>query len=91
MNLLPGLLLIIFLSAVVGLGFHLWKGGSIFRMIFLVIFALVGFGIGQWIGVQLNSSFLVVGWVQAGLGTIFSIIISFVSVWLSKLNLEDIG
>lgn len=91
MNLLPGLLLIVFLSAVVGLGFHLWKGGSIFRMLFLVIFALVGFGIGQWIGVQLNSSFLVVGWVQAGFGTIFSIIFSFVSVWLSKLNLEDIG
>jgi hypothetical protein len=91
MNLLPGLLLIIFLSAVVGLGFHLWKGGSIFRMLFLVLFALVGFGIGQWIGVQLNSSFLVIGWVQAGLGTIFSIIFSFVSVWLSKLNLEDIG
>jgi len=91
MNLLPGLLLIFLLSTLVGLGFHLWKGGSIFRMLFLVIFSLVGFGIGQWIGVQLKSTFLVIGWVQVGVGSIFSIIFSFVSIWLSKLNLEDLG
>lgn len=91
MNLIPGLLLILFISSAVGLGFHLWKGGSIFRMIFLIIFALVGFGIGQWVGSQLNSSFLEIGWVQVGIGTIFSIILSFVSVWLSKINFEDLG
>jgi len=91
MNLLPGLLLIFFVSVAVGLGFHLWKGGSIFRMLFLIVFALIGFGIGQWIGSQLNSTFLLVGWVQVGFGTIFSMIISFVSVWLSKINLENIG
>ena len=91
MNFLPGLLLIIFVSFAVGLGFHLWKGGSIFRMLFLIFFALIGFGIGQWIGNQVNSTFLLVGWVQLGFGTIFSLIISFVSVWLSKINLENIG
>jgi len=91
MNLFPGLLLIFFVSATIGLGFHLWKGGSIFRMLFLVLFSLIGFGIGQWIGNQLNSTFLLVGWVQVGFGMIFSMIISFVSVWLSKINLENIG
>lgn len=90
MNAIPGLLLILLFSCLIGFGFHLWKGGSIFRMLFFVLFALFGFGIGQWIGSALHSSFLLIGWVQVGFGILAAIIFTYLAVWLSKLNLEAI-
>ncbi len=90
MNALPGLLLILLFSCLIGFGFHLWKGGSIFRMLFFVLFSLLGFGIGQWIGSSLKSTFLLIGWVQAGFGNILAMIFAYLAVWLSKLNLEDV-
>ncbi len=90
MNAIPGLLLIVLFSGLIGFGFHLWKGGSLFRMLFFFLFSLIGFAIGQWIGSILNSTFFVIGWVQAGLGIVFSIIFTILAIWLSKIDLEAI-
>lgn len=90
MNAIPGILLIVLFSGLIGFGFHLWKGGSLFRMLFFFILALIGFGIGQWIGSSMNSSFFVIGWVQAGFGIICSLIFTILAIWLSNINLEAI-
>lgn len=90
MNALPGILLIVFFSGLVGFGFHLWKGGSFFRMIFLFFFALLGFAAGQWLGSVIASEFFVIGWVQAGFGITLSVVFTFLAVWLSKINIDAI-
>ncbi len=90
MNAIPGLILIVLFSGLIGFGFHLWKGGSLFRMLFFFLFSLIGFAFGQWIGSSLDSTFFVIGWVQAGLGIVFAIIFTILAIWLSKIDLEAI-
>ncbi len=89
MNFLPGVMLIILFSAIIAFAFHLWKGGNIFRLLLLLLFAILGFSIGHWIGIKLNTNFFVIGWVQAGIGIIFSILSTFLASWLSNIRFED--
>jgi hypothetical protein len=89
MNYLPGALLIFLFSAIIGFAFHLWKGGSIFRLALLILFAIIGFGLGHWIGTKLNANFFVIGWVQGGFGIILSILFTMIASWLSNLRFEN--
>jgi hypothetical protein len=88
MNFLPGFLIIVLFSVIIGVLFHLWKGGSVFRLILLLLFAIFGFFIGHLIGVKLNLNFFVIGWVQAGSGLVFSILLTWIASWLSNLRID---
>ena len=87
-NFLPGILLAIFTSTLIGLGGHLWRGGSLFRMIASIVFSWVGFFLGQLVGSKWQSSFFVVGWLQMGWGIIFSIIAVIVGAWLMNIKVS---
>jgi hypothetical protein len=88
MNLIPGIILIIIVALIVGVFFHIWKGGGLFRLILFLTFSLIGFLIGQWIGSALQSTFLLVGWVQLGMGLIFSIVVCVIGIWLSNIKID---
>ena len=88
MNYLPGLALSILFALLIGFIFHFWKGGGIFRLLFILALSIIGFGIGQWVGFSTKSNFLRVGWVFLGIGIVGSILFSLIAVWLTNIRLD---
>lgn len=88
MNYIPGVLLILFISMAIGLFVHLWRGGSLLRMIVLVFITFIGFILGHLIGLKANSNFLVIGWVQLGWGVVSAIITALIGAWLTEIKIE---
>jgi len=88
MNYLPGISLSLLFSLLIGFIFHFWKGGGILRLLFILLFSVIGFICGQILGSNLNSNFLVVGWVYLGFGILGSFIFSFLAIWLTNIRLE---
>jgi hypothetical protein len=71
----PSLILSALLSTTLGLIFHLLRGGSLIRLLLLIVAAWIGFAIGQLIGSLLDWPFLRIGNVYALHGLIGSIIL----------------
>jgi hypothetical protein len=88
MNYFPGIALSILFALLIGFIFHFWKGGGIFRLLFILGLSMLGFGMGQWLGLSLNSNFLRVGWVYLGFGILGSTLFSFLAIWLSNIRLD---
>ncbi len=88
MNYIPGVLLILFVSMVIGLLVHLWRGGSLLRMIVLVLITLIGFILGHLISQRADSNFLVIGWVQLGWGVVSAILSALIGAWLTEIKIE---
>jgi len=85
---LPILLLGFVISTLYGALFHFWKGGSILRMVLLLILSWIGFWVGHIVGGLLNISFWTVGILNAGMATVGSAVFLFVGYWLSLINVE---
>jgi hypothetical protein len=88
MNYFPGIALSILFALLIGFIFHFWKGGGIFRLLFILGLSMLGFGMGQWLGLSLNSNFLRVGWVYLGFGILGSTLFSFLAIWLTNIRLD---
>lgn len=88
MNYIPGITIILLFALLIGFIFHFWKGGGILRLVFILIFSVVGFGIGQWVGFSLDSNILKIGWVYLGFGVLGSIVFSLLAIWLTNIRLE---
>lgn len=88
MNYFPGIALSILFALLIGFIFHFWKGGGIFRLLFILGLSMLGFGMGQWLGLALNSNFLRVGWVYLGFGILGSTLFSFLAIWLTNIRLD---
>lgn len=88
MNYLPGIALSILFALLIGFIGHFWKGGGVFRLFFILILSIIGFGIGQWVGYSIKSNFLRVGWVYLGFGILGSILFSLIAAWLTNIRLD---
>lgn len=75
-------LLATFLAAV----FHLWKGGSGGRLVFLLILSWIGFYIGHRLGTAWKIRFLMIGPIQGGLGALGSLVVLFLGNWFTRLD-----
>lgn len=85
---LPILLLGFVISTLYGALFHFWKGGSIFRLILLLVLAWVGFWVGHFAGGALNFTFWKVGVLNTGMATVGSAVFLFVGYWLSLIDVQ---
>ena len=83
---LPALLIGILISTLYGAAFHLWRGGSLWRLILYLILGWIGFWLGQFIAVQLDWSVGSVGQLHLGMATFFSAIFLFGVYWLSQVE-----
>ena len=90
MNYLPGIALSALFAILIGFIFHFWKGGGFFRLLFILIFSIIGFSIGQWVGFSSKSNFLKVGWVFLGFGILGSILFSLIAAWLTNIRLDKL-
>ena len=77
------------LSSLYGTAFHFWKGGKGIKLLFYVLLSWIGFWLGHFLGVYMSLSLAKLGPLNAGLGTIFSILFLFTGNWLSKVDLSD--
>jgi len=85
---LPNLLLGFVISTLYGALFHFWKGGSIYRLVLLLVLSWLGFWVGHFAGVFLNLSFWTVGILNTGMATLGSAVFLFVGSWLSLIDIQ---
>ena len=85
---LPTLLFGVLLSTLYGAAFHLWRGGSVGRLIFDLLLGWVGFWIGQALASQFGWTFFSVGALHVGMATLVSAIFLFSGHWLSLIEVQ---
>jgi hypothetical protein len=77
------LLLGFLIATLYGAGFHLYRGGKIWRLGLYLIFAWVGFWGGHLLGNVLGWTFLRIGTLNLGMATLICIAVLFGGYWLS--------
>lgn len=77
------------IATLYGAGFHLWRGGSIWRLFLYIVFAWVGFWGGHFLAGQLGWQFLQVGSLNLGMATILSVLVLGIGYWLSLAQIES--
>ena len=85
---LPILLLGFVISTLYGALFHFWKGGSIYKLVLLLVLAWVGFWVGQIVGGYFDLSFWRIGILNTGMATLGSAVFLFVGYWLSLIDVQ---
>jgi len=85
---IPSLLLGFIISTLLGLGFHIWKGGGAGRLLLYLLMSWIGFGIGHYIAEQLNWNFASIGPLHIGLASMGSLMCLFFGHWLSLVEPE---
>lgn len=85
---LPSILFGVILSSLYGALFHLWRGGSLGRLILYIILSWVGFWAGHVLGGQLGWSFASVGALNTGMATLGSLLFLGLGYWLSLVQVE---
>ncbi|MEW6180011.1 MAG: hypothetical protein AB1522_08785 [Chloroflexota bacterium] len=76
------------IATLYGAAFHLWRGGSLWRLGLYVLFAWIGFWGGQWLGTLLGWEFIRVGQLNLGFASIGSFLILGLGYWLSLVQVE---
>ena len=71
---IQGIILGIVVSSLLGLGFHLWRGGSLPRLVLYLFLGWLGFWVGHWIGALLNFALIKVGGLNLGVAMLGSIL-----------------
>jgi hypothetical protein len=80
---IPALLFGVLVSTFLGAGFHLWRGGSLGRLILYVLLAWTGFWAGHLMAAGLEFWALSVGPLHLGAAVIGSVVFLWVGYWLS--------
>ncbi len=84
----PTLIFGLLISSLYGAVFHLWRGGSLWRLILYLILGWMGFWLGQFLADRLGWTFASLGSLHLGMATLFSAIFLFVGYWLSLVEVE---
>ena len=86
---LPSILIGTLIASLYGTLFHLWRGGSLARLLTYIILSWIGFWVGNIAGNSWNWSFFSLGPLQLGTATLSSFIFLWLGDWLS-LSAPDI-
>lgn len=82
----PAFIYSFMLATLLGAGFHFWKGGGGWRLLFMLILSWGGFFLGHKLGTAWGVDILMIGPVQGGFGALWSLITLFFVNWLSQLD-----
>lgn len=83
---IPAVMFGVLVATLLGALFHLWRGGSILRLLFFIVLSWAGFWIGHFLGRSLNFDILVLGSLQIGAGIIGSLVLLALGYWLSLVQ-----
>lgn len=85
---LPAFFFGLVLSSLYGAAFHLWKGGSLKKLLLFLILAWVGFWAGHLLAARLGWTFFALGPVNTGMATLGSALVLLVGNWLSQVEVQ---
>ncbi len=83
---LPTILLAFLIAILYGTLYHLARGGGVWRLLFYIGLSILGFTIGQIVGMWRGWLFLMLGAINLGLGTLGSAILLGLGDWLSRIE-----
>jgi hypothetical protein len=82
----PALFYSFLIATLLGSAFHLVKGGSGGRFLFLLILSWAGFLLGHLAGSYWSVRFLMIGPVFGGFGILGSILLLIIGNWFTQLD-----
>lgn len=77
------------LATFVGALFHLWRGGSLVRLLFYLLLSWIGFIAGQILANALKWSFLSIGSLHVGMCLFGSLLFLGIGYWLSLVQVKQ--
>jgi hypothetical protein len=86
---LPAFLFGLLVSTLYGAAFHVWRGGSFWRLVLYIFLGWAGFWAGHFLGNSMALEIGKVGPLQIGMGTLSSAIFLGVGYWLSLVKVEE--
>jgi hypothetical protein len=84
----PALVFSFFIAALFGSLLHLWRGGSLVRLLLYLSLSLVGFFAGHFLGNAFSIRFIPVGTINLGMGVLGSLGLLGLGYWLSPAHIE---
>ena len=78
-------------STLMGVAFHLWKGGNLGRLILYLILAWAGFWAGHLLGNIAGFTFGSIGPLRLGTALLVGAAVLFIGHWLSQISQEETG
>lgn len=83
---LPSLLLALLIALLAGALFHAMRGGSGWRLLLHLGLSMLGFALGQVVGIWFGIALFIFGTLDIGLGVIGSLLLLGVGDWLSRIK-----
>ncbi len=85
---LPTLIFALLIALLCGAAFHIFRGGSGWRLLLYLGLSLLGFAIGQWIHIWQGWNLFVFGALDIGMGVAGSAVFLVVGEWLSRIEVN---
>ena len=85
---LPTLLFALLIALLCGVLFHIFRGGSGWRLLLYLGLSLLGFAIGQWIHTWQGWNLFVFGALDIGMGVTGSAAFLVAGEWLSRIEVN---
>lgn len=79
----PALVFSFFMALLLGSLLHLWRGGSLVRLLLYLTLSLIGFFGGHFAATLLSIHFFRVGTINLGMGILGSLVLLGLGYWLS--------
>ncbi|MDP2776573.1 MAG: hypothetical protein Q8O48_02940 [Anaerolineales bacterium] len=86
---IPALLFALLIAFLCGVLFHLLRGGGGWRLFLYMGLSVLGFSLGQLVGMWLGWNMLMVGALDMGMGVIGSALVLAVGDWLSRIETKN--
>lgn len=82
----PAIVFSFFMALLLGSLLHLWRGGSLVRLLLYLILSLIGFFGAHYAANLLSIRFIRVGPINLGMGILGSIVLLGLGYWLSPAD-----
>lgn len=87
---IAAVLLGLLVATLIGAVFHLWKGGSLGRLLLYLLLGWAGFLTGHVLGGVLAWDFASLGGIRFGMGVLVAVAAEFVGHWLSLIQSDEV-
>ncbi len=85
----PAIVFSFFLAAFFGSLLHLWRGGSLGKLLLYLILSWVGFFGGHFLAEILDIKFIDVGTIHMGFGILGTVVLLGLGYWLSLIEQQN--
>lgn len=84
----PAIVFSFFVATLLGSLLHLWKGGSLVRLLVYLSLSLLGFFGGHFVANAFAIRFIVMGTINLGMGILGALVLLGLGYWLSPEHIN---